>query len=537
MMGFNKEQICKIKTGSLLEVESKIKQNYSNILEIVQGMIHPNPESRSSISETRSKLSKLQLSKPNEVKYIQKLKEKNLKLINKSGKTNFQKIRDTISILQSYNEHQEALKYINMLLQSKGLDEMTELQLLLEKITCLKMIGTPYSALGDLQKAEQMVLKIFGENSFQYYYVLVDFADAFKDSDGINLKKSILSIKKCLNILCLMKMTNNGLIIEIYHDLAYSYHKLHDLKKALHYVEKSLFLYKNSFETKNIFISNENYVNELILQCEILQDLGQFQKAILILENAISLILSSEGKHSVLYCNAIITLGCVYSRSNNLKKAKQYHQEALELTFELFGENNVLTANSFYFLAKDDLTSGNPNFKEILNYAQKSLHIYEKLLGENSQRVYQAMLLRSIVRKNMKDYDNSLKELENLKERVLKNFGEKSQLFLNVVSNIGQIYIKTCKTELALESMQKSFEISCILFGPESIKTANVLFELSSVYVMMVKFDQAIKCLQDAEKIFLNCFGELNERTIICREKIRDLKLFKMLTLMSFDKT
>ena len=287
---------------------------------------------------------------------------------------------------------------------------------------------------------------------------------------------------------------------------------------------------------KNIFISNENYVNELILQCEILQDLGQFQKAILILENAISLILSSEGKHSVLYCNAIITLGCVYSRSNNLKKAKQYHQEALELTFELFGENNVLTANSFYFLAKDDLTSGNPNFKEILNYAQKSLHIYEKLLGENSQRVYQAMLLRSIVRKNMKDYDNSLKELENLKERVLKNFGEKSQLFLNVVSNIGQIYIKTCKTELALENMQKSFEISCILFGPESIKTANVLFELSSVYVMMVKFDQAIKCLQDAEKIFLNCFGEFNEKTIICREQLRSLKVIKLFSLMSFDK-
>ena len=178
-----------------------------------------------------------------------------------------------------------------------------------------------------------------------------------------------------------------------------------------------------------------NYANELNLQAQILQDLGQFSKAEQSIEKGLSRISTFEGKNNIYYCNLLITLGCVSGRAGNFQKALENHIEALDIAFVLFGENNVLTADCFYFISKDYIYFGNEKWTEILNYSQKSLRIYKKLLGENHPRVYQVLTLIALSHRNLKDYETSLREFEDLKDMVEKTMGEKTQMYLNIMTN------------------------------------------------------------------------------------------------------
>ena len=526
MMGCEKKTIKMISKKGIQEARTSTKQNYAKILGIVQEMIRIDPETRCSISEVLQKVNSLKRTKPNEDKYIQNLKKKDIETIKNDKVNNHQSILKTIGILEFYDEYEEALKYIEQTLQNQKLDKPLKIMLKRERILCSKMKGIANSAFNDILEVAETILESCGENSFEYWEILIDFADAF--GDGISLKKSKQCLFKCYNLILLNK-NYNFLTIGLLHNLASNYHKLHNLKKALFLVERSILFYEKLLKINPEFAGLiRNYANEIDLYVRVLQDLGQFSKAIEVTGKALQIVLTFEGKNNVPYINLLVSLGCILGRIGDFSEAIKNHKEALELAFALFGENHVLTADCFYFIAKDYFGSADKKWTEILFYSEKSLRIYKMLFGENHPRVYQALNLIALSHKSLNECDTALREFEYLKEMVKNTQGENTQLYLNIVANIGEIFKQAYLFDLALQNLEKAYEISCRLFGEESYKTADVMFNLSTIYAVDgTKRNKAEQFLKSCLSIYQKCYGESNEKTINCKERLNNLSFVR----------
>ncbi len=196
-------------------------------------------------------------------------------------------------------------------------------------------------------------------------------------------------------------------------------------------------------------------------------------------------------------------LGIIYWNNGNLDLSTQYHEKALRIRQEIFGDRSEQTADSYNNLGVINL--GVDGFRASL-YLRRALSIYEAALGPNHPKV--AFGLTNLSRANA-DEGNTKDALEIL-QRVsgiwddLYDGPHPSKAFTQ--SNIGRIHAENENWEEAEQSQQAALATYISLYGEKHPEIANTYFLLGSIQEKKQNWKEAILYYQ--QSIYANLYDQ-----------------------------
>ena len=78
-------------------------------------------------------------------------------------------------------------------------------------------------------------------------------------------------------------------------------------------------------------------------------------------------------------------MGNAHYCMSNFDMAMENYKKTLQIRRQIFTENNVIVADSYYNIGR--VLRRKSNFKEAVDYYLKSLYIYQKILGDEHTEV------------------------------------------------------------------------------------------------------------------------------------------------------
>ena len=178
----------------------------------------------------------------------------------------------------------------------------------------------------------------------------------------------------------------------------------------------------------------------------------------------------------------------------------------LFLSVSLFAQQDLQTARQLFQQAQE-LRKQN-KFDQAAQKLQQACNIFWQ---NNSLKNY------TISRYTLADvylqlglYKKAYQALDSLKSVAIEQFGEKSDLMVNLYSDLGQAYLYLGQTDSAENYFIKAIKISRSIHGNNNPQIAGLYGNLGILYANLGKFDQALNLFEQALNIQKALYGEDN---------------------------
>jgi tetratricopeptide (TPR) repeat protein len=218
------------------------------------------------------------------------------------------------------------------------------------------------------------------------------------------------------------------------------------------------------------------------------------------------ILLKSNKLHREKYADPTLTIAENYKfmawanrELGNFEKSNNYFLKSIDLKRELTGDQTVTTAISMYHLSRNYTLSG--DFQKSEQLAQEVLNIYRENLEPGNQYIFQAKNYVAIARYNQ----NKFSEAEKLFESVIKEQRENdsdNKMFLGgVLAHLAVVYHKTGRFQEAVSLLEESIKINEKNLGSRSRGVAVDMVKLAVVYRKMEEYQKAREYFLQAESI------------------------------------
>lgn len=307
-----------------------------------------------------------------------------------------------------------------------GEDTPYEISPLLIMANYYQKVGNYVEALNNAQKALKISLT-FGEQSYESSRCLNLIAGIY-DSLG-DFHESIKFLEESIGIRKILEGEKSTGYVRAITNLSQIYAHAGSYKEAIDLANQA----------KDILfqILGENhpeYLNSLYSLSCLFQDLGNYKEAIPIFENVAIKRKEILGEYNPSYINALIGIStnCAYLKNFN---------EAIKIGLQV---DSIIRLNSLENLRIYDTNLNNLSwyyscvnqFEEAFFYANKTIEIRKRKLGENSLEYLKGLYSLSYLYYKQKNYHKAIEIETDLLNRIYEILGDTHPLYLDCIANL-----------------------------------------------------------------------------------------------------
>ncbi len=194
-------------------------------------------------------------------------------------------------------------------------------------------------------------------------------------------------------------------------------------------------------------------------------------------------------------------LGAVYLDLARKKDALRCLTSAYKAGADLYGENSFQAAETLDNIGRVHSFYG--EFKKALEYLEKALKIFERAAERPAEACGQkavcekasAKLASCIVSIGNIDYfkGNYDRALEYYEKASAVPDGRNAPLAARIANDMGVVYLKLGRFDLALENIGRGFELRSSYFGPRHPAVASSYNNLGNLYLDMEQYEKALE--------------------------------------------
>ncbi|MEM9328121.1 MAG: CHAT domain-containing tetratricopeptide repeat protein, partial [Bacteroidota bacterium] len=196
-------------------------------------------------------------------------------------------------------------------------------------------------------------------------------------------------------------------------------------------------------------------------------------------------------------------LGITYWNNGNAELAIQYHERALQIREELFGEDALLVGDSYNNMGLVDVEE-NP-YLAATNF-QRALSIYEKKLGENHPKVAFSLNNIALAQSKLGNFLDAIRQLQRAQGIWDSQYEGDHPNKAFTISNIGRTYQEMGSTDEAMTQQKEALQMYKRIYGPKHPEVANTHFIIASLYGNQDNWKEAVTQYQEA--VYANLFNQ-----------------------------
>ena len=198
--------------------------------------------------------------------------------------------------------------------------------------------------------------------------------------------------------------------------------------------------------------------------------------------------------------------GIVYRHSGKHNQAKAFHEEALVIQKQIFGEEHAHVATSYGNLGNVYESIG--EYNQAKEHHEKALMIEKKIFGEEHAHVARSYGNLGNVYESIGEYNQAKGHHEKALMLGKKIFGEEHAAVATSYGNLGNVYQRIGEYNQAKEHHEKALMIKKKIFGEEHAAVATSYGNLGNVYESIGEYNQAKGHHEKALIIKKKIFGE-----------------------------
>jgi len=250
---------------------------------------------------------------------------------------------------------------------------------------------------------------------------------------------------------------------------------------------------------------DENRVVALIKLASVYSDIGKTTDAEKYLREALSA--AETMKDSLATGRALDALGRHYTTAGRYDEAESVLNRAITTKKELndVGVRRLETSNTLMLFAR--LFHAQEKIKDALQMIETSYKMREKVLEDKDPRVYEPLLERATIYRDLGCYKDAIAELEKGKELVEKSLGDTSPRYAAFLRDLAGDYVSCSQYAKADPLLRKALSIDEAAFGKESNEVCLDLNALGMYYVYQGKYEDAEPIYKRALAIAEKKFG------------------------------
>ncbi len=180
------------------------------------------------------------------------------------------------------------------------------------------------------------------------------------------------------------------------------------------------------------------------------------------------------------------------------------------LSVNVFAQQELQTARQLYAQAQD-LKHQN-KYKEAIPKLTQAANIFLKYNSQKNYVITKYTLSDIYLALGM--YQEAYNDLDSIKSIAIQQFGENSDIVINLYSNLAQSYLFLGKLDSAEQYFIKAIDISRSLHGDNNPQIAGLYSNLGILYANLGKYDKALNLFERSIQIQKALYGENNPNLI-----------------------
>ena len=249
----------------------------------------------------------------------------------------------------------------------------------------------------------------------------------------------------------------------------------------------------------------------------ILEDRGQYDKAISVLKQAVQMQSASEAQTADLSASMSELANC-YFYAGNYSASDSLNQQILAMDRKLYGERHPHIANDLINLGAIQYEWS--HYIEAERYYRKALDIIEAFYGKDHPETASAytMLGRALVsQKRFKEAESTLREALGIDERV---HGKVHPRVASTLNELGKIAQHQGQLKEAAEDFQRMTDIYREVYGGKHYLIGVALSNLAGIYMEQKQYKKAEQFFREALQSFADTLPENSQNAGITRSKL-----------------
>jgi CHAT domain-containing protein/tetratricopeptide (TPR) repeat protein len=301
-----------------------------------------------------------------------------------------------------------------------------------------------------------------------------------------------------------VKAQRNDILLEEYFTKAtYYYLDEPNSDSAIIYYTKSLPLLKEeNGDTSELYLMVNKTIGDLYL------DTGDDFNAIKYYSNILKIYQKKNETLNVDYANLLFRIGTIYSENNNQDLAIKYYKQTANVIFNTKGENDLDYAAILKRIG--NLYYKEYNYKESVEYYKKTLLIYQKTLGYKDEETIKIINKIGLAYQELSEFNLAKDYLFLVEQVVNEHYGDVSELSGHSKNNISVFYSTTGYMDSAIYYSNKATEIRYSVCGKSSNEYALSLNNLGNCYINKGEYKIALEIIEKSYEIYEDN-GEANE--------------------------
>lgn len=219
-------------------------------------------------------------------------------------------------------------------------------------------------------------------------------------------------------------------------------------------------------------------------------DKGNFDSAIILLNNSIDARIAANGLADTLLAMSYNGLGNLFFFKGNYNKALENYNKAYELALK---RKNPLDADLAMFIQNSGIIHAQKGDYEKAEAAfSSSLEINEKIMGPGDPKLAMPYLNMGRLLALANKEDEALVYYNRAEEILLKKVGPDHPDLGSIYLNKGQTYVHLADYEKALIFFRKALAIASDNYGPDHPMTLSANMNIGYIYEKKGEFDNAL---------------------------------------------
>ncbi|RPI17295.1 MAG: tetratricopeptide repeat protein [Ignavibacteriae bacterium] len=242
---------------------------------------------------------------------------------------------------------------------------------------------------------------------------------------------------------------------------------------------ESIKIFENVLE-KQKDINNSLYASALNNLANVYNETGNFEKAGILLEKAISIIKNIKGENDSEYARSINNLANLYSRLGKYTEAIPLHLQTIETFKKRFGEWHPKIAVSYNNLANVYGQTG--EYEKACVLLEKAMDIREKSFGNNNPLYAASVHNLANVYAVQKQFTKAIELYKKAGEIIKNTLGENHSEYAQNLTNLANVFIETGNLTDAFNYYDIAVNIKKKVFGRDSFEYAGSVKNIADAY-------------------------------------------------------
>ena len=222
------------------------------------------------------------------------------------------------------------------------------------------------------------------------------------------------------------------------------------------------------------------------------------------------------GENNVLYADSLMNLARLFKKEGKYEKSAQYYYNSLKIRRDYSDSENICVSINLYELSQ--LMVAMNKKSEALSLNQKALDVRRIIYGKNHPRYARGLYYNANVLMDCGMYEEAVKKLEEAISMQIKYLGEKSLDYKDTVKALAKCRLDMFKLNFESGNYQKAMELYNIAVSDSEKEGIDIFSSygdksaFAPLFAAVGNISEAINIIKNSEKEILLKYGECSQQ-------------------------